>query len=46
MGIEPKTIDTGIEMSEKILQKMDSLVDMVIKELNSIGIKFEPKAKM
>lgn len=37
-GIEPKSIETGLEMSEEVGRSIGSLADMVAQELVSLGL--------
>ncbi|HWR89160.1 MAG TPA: hydrogenase maturation protease, partial [Dissulfurispiraceae bacterium] len=43
IGIEPERIDTGLDLSGAIQSKIDTLVTMVIEELEAAGI--HPSAK-
>jgi hypothetical protein len=43
LGIEPKTVDTGLEMSDEINGNMELLTDMIAVELVSSG--FEVQAR-
>ena len=42
-GIEPKDLSTGLELSPEVARNLSQLVDMVVAELKSIGIKVEAK---
>ncbi len=44
IGIEPERIDTGLDLSGTIQSGIDTLVAMVIKELEAIGIRPAPKS--
>lgn len=44
-GIEPKSMDTGIEMSEEVAGSVGRLVDLVAEELRLFGVKVEPLAE-
>jgi hydrogenase maturation protease len=41
-GIEPKSIDTGLEMSDEVGRNIGRLADMVAMELNSLGVDVIP----
>lgn len=43
LGIEPKTVDTGLELSDEIGRNMEQLVDMIASELILSG--FEVQAR-
>jgi hydrogenase maturation protease len=42
-GIEPKQLSTGLDLSTEVARNLSRLVDMVVEELKSIGIKIQPK---
>jgi len=42
-GIEPKEMSTGLDLSPAIAQNLDRLVDMVVAELEAIGVKVQSK---
>jgi hydrogenase maturation protease len=42
-GIEPKELSTGLNLSTEIARNLSRLVDMVVAELKSIGIKVQAK---
>lgn len=42
IGIEPASLATSIELSPVVEKKVPELVDMVMNELNSIGIALDP----
>jgi hydrogenase maturation protease len=47
LGIEPKDIGTGLEMSEEVEQAMEELVDRLARELAGLGLQLarrEPQA--
>ena len=44
-GIEPKLLSTGLELSPEVARNLTRLVDMVVDELEAIGIKVQPKNK-
>lgn len=44
IGIEPERIDTGLDLSGTIQSKIDTLVTMVIEELEAAGIHPSPKS--
>lgn len=46
IGVEPLCLDTGLEMSPEVADKMDALVGMVIGELAAAGIAFAPKSAL
>lgn len=46
IGVEPLRLDTGLEMSPEIADKVDALVEMVMDELAAAGIEFEPKSAL
>jgi hydrogenase maturation protease len=43
-GIEPKSIETGLEMSEEVGGAIGRLADMVALELASLGLEVTPKS--
>lgn len=43
-GIEPKSIDTGLEMSEEVGGSIGRLAEMVALELTSLGLDVPPKS--
>lgn len=40
-GIEPEKLTPGLEMSQKVESKIDALIEKVVEELKTIGIKLE-----
>lgn len=42
-GIEPKQLSTGLDLSPEVARNLSRLVDMVVAELKSIGIKVQAK---
>jgi len=42
-GVEPKSIETGLEMSEEVGGTIGRLADMVALELTSLGLEVPPK---
>ncbi len=42
-GIEPKCIDTGLELTEEIAQKITSLTGMIADELTALGLPVTPR---
>ena len=42
-GIEPKQLSTGLDLSTEVARNLSQLVDMVVEELKSIGIKVQAK---
>ena len=42
-GIEPKIIETGLELSEEVQGKISGLADMIADELKKNGYNIEPK---
>ena len=42
-GIEPKQLSTGIDLSPEVARNLSRLVDMVVEELKSIGVKVQAK---
>ena len=42
-GIEPKRMETGLELSEEVQGKIGSLSDMIVEELKAKGYKVESK---
>lgn len=43
IGVEPLRLDTGLEMSREVADKVDVLVGMIMDELAAAGIAFEPR---
>lgn len=43
LGIQPENIELGMDLSPKVAERFDELVQMVIKELESWDIKVEPR---
>lgn len=41
-GIEPKSMDTGLDLSEEVAGSLGMLVDLVAEELRLFGLKVEP----
>lgn len=41
-GVEPEKLDTSMQMSNAVSASIDSLVDMVVVELESMGFKMQP----
>jgi len=44
-GIEPKLMETGLELSEEIQVKISGMADMIVEELKNNGYNIEPKVK-
>lgn len=42
-GIEPKELSTGLDLSTEVARNLNRLVDMVVEELKSIGVKVQAK---
>ncbi len=42
-GIEPKEISTGLDLSPEVAQNLNRLVDMLVSELEAIGVKVQSK---
>jgi len=42
-GIEPKELSTGLDLSTDVARNLSRLVDMVVAELKSIGVKVQAK---
>ena len=42
-GIEPKELSTGLDLSTEVSRNLSRLVDMVVEELKSIGVKVQAK---
>ncbi len=42
-GIEPKQLSTGLTLSSEVAQNLSRLVDMVVAELEAIGVKVQSK---
>jgi hydrogenase maturation protease len=42
-GIEPKQLSTGLDLSTEVARNLSQLVDMVVEELKTIGIKVQAK---
>jgi hydrogenase maturation protease len=42
-GIEPKQLSTGLDLSPEVARNLSRLVDMVVEELKSIGVKVQAK---
>jgi hydrogenase maturation protease len=42
-GIEPKKLSTGLDLSTEVARSLSRLVDMVVEELKSIGVKVQAK---
>ncbi len=42
-GIEPKQLSTGLTLSAEVAQNLSLLVDMVVAELETIGVKVKLK---
>ncbi len=45
LGIEPKKIETGLELSNEINAKIGELADLIAKEVESLGLKPLAKGK-
>ena len=43
VGIEPVTLETGLEMSETVLSKLDTLVKQTLECLAELGFQAQPK---
>ncbi len=46
VGIQPKTLETGLEMSEVVRENFDSLIDAIIKKLREWGIEVKEAANV
>ena len=47
LGVEPLDIETlSIELTPIIHSKVDSLMEMVLKELERLGVDYHPKGEM
>jgi hydrogenase maturation protease len=47
LGVEPQDIENlSIEMTPVVQEKVDSLVDMVLKELDRLGVKYRSKGEI
>src|SRR5450631_571431 len=44
-GIEPKSLDTGLELTEEVAGNITGLTDLVADELRALGLKIEPGKK-
>ena len=44
-GIEPKQLSTGLTLSNEVAQNLSRLVDMVVAELEAIGVQVKSKEK-
>jgi hydrogenase maturation protease len=42
-GIEPKSIDTGLEMTAEVAGSISGLTELVAEELRALGLRIEPK---
>lgn len=42
IGIEPKSIETGIELTDEIAACIDRVAEMIAQELRSLGLQVEP----
>jgi len=42
IGVVPKDLGTGLEMSAEIEDKMEEMIDLVVNELDSIGLPLQP----
>jgi Ni,Fe-hydrogenase maturation factor len=42
-GIEPKQLSTGLTLSSEVAQNLSRLVDMVVAELEAIGVNVQSK---
>jgi len=43
LGVEPFEIDLGMELSAPVAQQMPTLIQMIVDELNQMGISLQPK---
>jgi hydrogenase maturation protease len=43
IGIQPKSMETGIELSEEIKDRMEQLINKVLEKLNEWGVEGIPK---
>lgn len=46
VGIQPETIETGLEMSRKIMENFEAFVQTIIKKLSDWGIELEDSANV
>jgi len=46
LGIEPKSIETGLELSEEVGRNIGRLADMVARELVSLGLDVTTKSEL
>jgi hydrogenase maturation protease len=44
IGIQPENLKAGLSLSKNIEQNIGKLVDMIVEELDAVGIKVEPKS--
>ncbi len=44
IGIQPKSVETAVEMSDIVSNRMDALVDMILEKLKEWGIEPVPKS--
>jgi hydrogenase maturation protease len=44
VGIQPKSLETGTELSEEIRERLDDLLDTVLQRLKDWGIRATPRA--
>ncbi len=43
IGIQPKSMETGIELSKEIRDRMEQLINKVLEKLNDWGVEGIPK---
>lgn len=43
VGVVPKELGTGLEMSVEVQQKLEEMIDLVVRELDSIGLPPRPR---
>lgn len=44
IGVVPKDLGTGLEMSAEIEQKMEEMIGLVVQELDAIGLPLKPRS--
>jgi hydrogenase maturation protease len=44
-GIEPKSMDTGLELTAEVAGGVSGLIELVADELRSLGLRIEPRKK-
>ncbi|MEJ2181739.1 MAG: hypothetical protein P8Y28_15260, partial [Gammaproteobacteria bacterium] len=45
VGIEPVTLETGLEMSDAVLSKLGTLVEQTLECLTELGFSARPKVR-